>query len=194
MEKSNLNHTCNVLIIGGSAGSLDLLINILPQLNQIKSFAIVIVIHRKNSFDTSLEELLSLKTNIPVKTIEDKDRLILGNIYVAPADYHLLFETNGLFSLDISEKVNYSRPSIDVAFESAAAGYKSNLTGLLLTGANSDGTAGLKAIQQEGGIILVQDPESAESPFMPQHAIQNLSPHLILNSEGIIKYINNINR
>lgn len=110
MEENKLISGCKVLIIGGSAGSLEVLMRIFPQLPSIQSFAIVIVLHRKNTEDSLLEELFALKTEIPVKEVEDKVKLKPGFIYIAPPDYHLLFEKNDLLSLDISEKVNFSRP------------------------------------------------------------------------------------
>ena len=192
MEKSNLISDFRVVIFGGSAGSLEVLLKILPKLKTPISFALVIVVHRKNSEDSTLEELIALKTTIPVREVEDKILLEPGSIYIAPSDYHLLFEKSNLLSLDTSEKVNYSRPSIDVAFESAAEVYGDLLTGILLSGANSDGTHGLNAIRQLGGITVVQNPETAEMPFMPQNAIASEKPDYIFNAEEIIQLIDSI--
>lgn len=193
MEKSKVITGCKVLIIGGSAGSLEVLMKIFPRLEAITSFAIVIVLHRKNSEDSLLEELFALKTEIPVKEVEDKTALKPGFIYIAPSDYHLLFEKNGLLSLDISEKINYSRPSIDVSFESAAEIYQKSLVGILLSGANADGTDGLNAIKSFGGTIVIQKPETSKIPFMPQNAIQNTSPDYILDENEILELISKIN-
>ena len=191
MAENEIN-TEKVLIIGGSAGSLEVLLDILPRLDLRSSFPIVIVLHRRSGEDTMLEDLIAYKYTIPFKEIEDKTELEPGYLYVAPSDYHLLFERKRLISLDTSEKVNYSRPSIDVAFESAADIYGKNLTGVLLSGANADGTEGLKAIKNAGGITIVQTPETAEVAFMPQNAIENISPDLILNTAAILEYINSI--
>lgn len=193
MEKSKVIAGCKVLIIGGSAGSLEVLMKIFPRLEAITSFAIVIVLHRKNSEDSLLEELFALKTEIPVKEVEDKTALKPGFIYIAPSDYHLLFEKNGLLSLDISEKINYSRPSIDVSFESAAEIFQKSLVGILLSGANADGTDGLNAIKSFGGKIVIQKPETSKIPFMPQNAIQNTSPDYILDEIEILELISKIN-
>lgn len=184
---------CKLLIIGGSAGSLEVLIELLPKLNFMPTFAIVLVLHRKSSEDSTLEELITYKTNIPVNEVEDKTLLLPGNIYIAPSDYHLLFENNGSLSLDTSEKINYSRPSIDVSFESAAEVYGSSLIGILLSGANADGTHGLEIIKKEGGITVVQVPETAQMPFMPQSAIENSNPDFILDIGGIKNFILQIN-
>ena len=193
MEESKITNKCKVVIVGGSAGSLNALMQILPNLNALNFFTLVIVLHRRSTDDMTLEELVKIKTITPVKLVEDKVKLEPGFIYVAPANYHLLFETDDRLALDISEKVNYSRPSIDVSFESAAQVYGSHLVGILLSGSNSDGTEGLKYIQKSGGSIIVQDPKSADMPFMPNNAIANMTPDHILDVEGILDYIININ-
>lgn len=193
MEKDEVISGCKVVLIGGSAGSLKVLMQILPKLPAIPTFSIVIVLHRKNTEDSALEDLIAVKSVIPVKMVEDKTLLEPGYIYVAPSDYHLLFEKNKLLSLDISEKVNHSRPSIDVSFESAAEVYESSLIAILLSGSNSDGTIGLKAVKQSGGKIIVQDPNTADMPFMPNHAILNTSPDFILDVNEMLAMFLSIN-
>ncbi len=194
MEKDEVISGCEVVLIGGSAGSLKVLMQILPEIVIIPTFAIVIILHRKNTEDSTLEELIAIKTILPVTEVEDKTLLEPGFIYVAPSDYHLLFEKNKLLSLDISEKVNHSRPSIDVSFESAAEVYKSSLVAILLSGSNSDGTNGLKVIKEAGGKIIVQEPASADMPYMPNHAISKTEPDLILDVNEILKLLVNINQ
>lgn len=193
MEENKVISGCRVLIIGGSAGSLDALLKILPLLTVLPSYAIVIVLHRRSSEDSTLEELIAVKTVIPVTEVEDKTPLLPGCIYIAPSDYHLLFENNNTLSLDISEKINYSRPSIDVAFESAAGIYGPGLAAILLSGANADGTEGLIAVKNAGGTIIVQNPETAEMPFMPRNAIENIKPDYILKPEELTWLIEHIN-
>lgn len=193
MAKNTMISNCKVIIIGGSAGSLQVLMDLLPSIPMIDSFAIVIVLHRRASDDLTLEELIKVKANIPVKIIEDKIALKPGYLYVAPANYHLLFEKNSTLSLDTSEKVNYSRPSIDVSFESVSEIYGNTVIGILLSGSNSDGTEGLKAIQKAGGLVIIQDPISAEMPFMPKNAIENLTPDYVLNTQEILDFILSIN-
>jgi two-component system, chemotaxis family, protein-glutamate methylesterase/glutaminase len=181
---------CKLLIIGGSAGSLQVLIKILPQIKLPIPFAIVIVVHRKNSYDTVLEDLISLKTLIPIAYVEDKSTIQSGVLYIAPSDYHMLFEDKNTIALDASEKVNYSRPSIDVSFESAAYAYKEELVGILLSGANADGTLGLQTIQKKGGITIVQKPETAEISYMPQFAVLNANPDFVFNEEEMVNFLN----
>lgn len=193
MEEDKIMSGCKVVIIGGSAGSLNALMQILPELPDLNGFAIVIVVHRKSTDDQTLENLISLKSSIPFKIIEDKVPLVPGFVYVAPSNYHLLFEKNKTLSLDISEKINYSRPSIDVSFESAAEIYGNSLVGILLSGSNSDGTQGLKAIKEAGGTIAVQNPLSADMPFMPNNAILYTNPDFVLNINEILRFIISIN-
>ncbi|SHL28758.1 chemotaxis protein CheB [Flavobacterium chilense] len=193
MEESKIISNCKVVIIGGSAGSLNALMQILPDLPQLNGFAIVIVVHRKSTDDQTLEELITLKSKVSVKPVEDKVPLLPGFVYVAPSNYHLLFEKNDTLSLDISEKINYSRPSIDVSFESAAEVYKETLVGILLSGSNTDGTYGLKAIKAAGGTIVVQNPTAAEMPFMPHNAVLNAAPDFVLDNQEILEFISIIN-
>ncbi len=193
MEESKIISGCKVVIIGGSAGSLNALMQILPELYKLNDFAIVIVVHRKSTDDQTLEDLIALKAKVIVKPVEDKVPLLPGFIYIAPSNYHLLFENNETLSLDTSEKVNYSRPSIDVSFESAAEVYKEALVGILLSGSNADGTYGLKRIKASGGTIVVQNPLAADMPFMPNNAIEKSAPDFILNNEELLAFITSIN-
>lgn len=181
--------TRRVLIVGGSAGSLEVLIEMLPVLPKTADYAFVVVLHRKSAEDTILEDLIAAKAKMPVMEVEDKVLLFPGYIYVAPSDYHLLFEKGGELSLDNSEKVNYSRPSIDVSFESAAEIYGPDVTAILLSGANADGTQGLKTIKQYNGKAIIQAPETAGMPFMPENAISNITPDYILDIKGIVDFV-----
>ncbi|WP_433829961.1 chemotaxis protein CheB [Flavobacterium anhuiense] len=193
-ENKRVIKDCKAVIIGGSAGSLQALLQILPFIEKPISFAIVIVVHRKQSDEQTLEALLALKSQLKVKEVEDKVKLESGFIYIAPSNYHLLFEKNETLSLDTSEKINYSRPSIDVSFESAAEIYGNHLIGILLSGSNSDGTIGLRAIQAAGGISVVQNPLSADMPFMPNNAILHTTPDFVLSTDEILEFIKEINQ
>lgn len=181
-----------MLIIGGSAGSLDVLLEMFPKFKKAIPFSMVIVLHRKNTADITLTELLMSRTKIPVKEIEDKETIQKSTVYIAPPDYHILIEKTKQFSLDYSEKVNYSRPSIDVAFESAADVYGSLLTCVVLSGANNDGTEGAKIVKNKGGVVIAQQPETAIVSFMPEFVIKNVQPHYILTPQELVEYINAI--
>lgn len=181
---------CEALIIGGSAGSLDVLLRVLPAIKPNIGFPVIIVIHRKHGADSLLPELLSSRTSMPVKEAEEKEQILPGTVYVAPSDYHLLVELDRTFSMDYSEKVNYSRPAIDVTFQTAAEVYKDKLACLLLSGSNSDGVEGLKMVNHWGGITAIQDPETAQVAFMPQQAKLQVKIDRILDIEEMAEFIN----
>lgn len=181
-----------IFLIGGSAGSLKVLMEILPSLNRDLSFPIIIILHRKSSSDSSLSDLLKNKSGLKVIEAEEKDKLLPGIIYLAPPDYHLLIENDFTISLDFSEKLNYSRPSIDITFISASEVYKENTLALLLSGANSDGVQGLISIKEKNGTTLVQEPATAEVKYMPLQAISNAKIDYILRPEEIAEYINQL--
>jgi two-component system chemotaxis response regulator CheB len=164
---------------------------VLPYLKKIH-VPIAIVLHRKNSNDNVLRDLFSSKTFSKVIEVEDKQILQPSCIYLAPPDYHLLFEKQMHCSLDNSEKINFSRPSIDVAFESASRVYGAGLVCILLSGANADGVEGMKKVKEKGGTLIVQNPESAAVSYMPSQALLNCSVDLVLNSEEMVEFINNL--
>ncbi|WP_277110576.1 chemotaxis protein CheB [Chryseobacterium taklimakanense] len=182
---------CEALIIGGSAGSLNVIISILPSIKSVLSFAIIVVLHRKAGKDL-LSELLASKTEMAVKEIDEKEKIKPSHIYIAPPNYHLLIEEDRTFSLDASEKVNFSRPAIDVTFQSAAEVFKSNLVCLLLSGANSDGTDGLIKVKKNGGTVLIQDPSTAVVNYMPQNAMDHVVADKVLKIDEMADYINRL--
>ncbi|HWI92901.1 MAG TPA: chemotaxis protein CheB [Flavisolibacter sp.] len=191
MAQSSITNRYQLLIIGGSAGSLEVLVQLLPALNKNLKLAIVVVMHRKAG-ESVLVDVLSGKTTWPVKEAEEKQNIESGNVYLAPSDYHLLFEKNKTFSLDFSEKVHYSRPSIDVSFESVAEAYGAAVIAVLLSGANADGAAGLNLIRNAGGVAIVQDPSEASVAYMPQQAIDNFQVDYIADTKTIIDIINRL--
>ncbi len=193
MEEKLDTPKTELIVIGGSSGSLDVVLKIVASIKKDLAVALVIVLHRKTTADSALSELLTIRSVLPVKEVEDKDPVVAGNVYLAPSDYHLLFEKKYIFSLDDSEKINYSRPSIDVTFESAAEAYGASVNAILLSGSNADGTAGLLAIHAQGGVTIVQDPETAGFPYMPQQAILNAPVDYQMKVEEMIDYINKKN-
>ncbi|MEO6818866.1 MAG: chemotaxis protein CheB [Ginsengibacter sp.] len=194
MEKNSRVNDCDALIIGGSAGSLEVLLAVLPDLVSPMAFPIIIVTHRKPGNDNVLTTLFTTKTRLKVLDIEEKQPILAGNIYLAPSDYHLLFEIDHTFSLDHSERVNYSRPSIDVAFQSAAEVYGRGLIAILLSGANIDGVEGLKKIKQFGGAVCIQNPETAIVPYMPAQAASAMQIDHILEKNNIAEFINQLSK
>ncbi len=178
-----------MLMIGGSAGSLEGILKIIAALPVNRHLTTVIIVHRKNESESILANLLSTRTRLKVKEVEDKEPMFGDTIYLAPADYHLLIENEKMFSLDYSEKVHHSRPSIDVSFESAAHVFRAAVIGVLLSGANADGAEGLCKIHEAGGFTIAQDPASAEVSYMPQQAIDIMKPDKILNVDGIAVFL-----
>lgn len=181
-----------LIVIGGSAGSLQPILNILGSIKNHYEIPFLLVLHRPASQSSVLEELLSMRTQLVSREIEEKDKIENGNIFICPPDYHVLIEKDRTFSLDDSEKVNFSRPSIDVVFKSASEVYKEKLVCILLSGANSDGAAGLLAAKDNGSITIIQDPEDAEVSFMPREGMKMVNPDHILNTNEINGYINSL--
>jgi len=192
MEENRVESQHKLIVIGGSAGSLAVLFKLLPKLRSDLSIPILIVLHRRSSGDSSLADLLGTKTNIPITEVDDKDQIQPSHIYLAPSDYHVLIEKDFTFALDYSEKINFSRPSLDVTFESAAEIYGESVVGIILSGANEDGTKGLLEIKKNGGTIIAQDPQTAQMPVMPQNAILRANINLVYSVQEMIDFINSI--
>ncbi|HET7542896.1 MAG TPA: chemotaxis protein CheB [Polyangiaceae bacterium] len=174
----------DLVVVGTSTGGLHALTRLLSGLPGSFPLPIAIVQHRSRDSDERLATLLAAASAIPVSEAEDKEPLRGPGVYLGPPDYHLLVEADWL-ALSTEEPVAYSRPSIDVLFESAAYSHGSAVIGVLLTGANQDGTRGLKRIKERGGYVIIQNPESAESAFMPKHAVKNLLADRVLNLDEI---------
>ena len=158
-----------LVVVGTSWGGLHALRTILAGLPAGFPLALAVVQHRGKDSDDALVSILQEHSALPVREVEDKAPIERGCVYVAPPDYHTLIE-RGAFALSVDEPVNHSRPSIDVLFETAAESYRQHLVGLVLTGANRDGTRGIRRIKACGGFTVVQDPATAESPTMPEAA------------------------
>lgn len=178
-----------MLVVGGSAGSIEVLLRFLPGIRNNLQFPVLIVLHRKAA-GSDLADLLGSRCSLPVREIGDKESIEPGTVYVAPGDYHVLIEKTPVFALDYSEKVNYSRPSIDVAFESATAIYGASLVCLLLSGANADGAEGLRLAKANGARVAVQDPATADAPEMPSQGRLRAGVDLLLRPEEIAGFIN----
>jgi two-component system chemotaxis response regulator CheB len=180
-----------VIIIGGSAGAFDAILSILNHLDKSINTPIVIVLHRLKNTISSFESILQKNTHYIVKEIEDKDKIEKGFIYTAPANYHVLLEEGNTFSLDVSEQVNFSRPSIDVTFESFSTLLKEKCYGILLSGSNQDGAIGLKIIAENNGKTIIQDCNEADFAIMPNSAKNIYNKHKELNTTNIVNTLNN---
>ncbi len=163
---------CRAVVIGGSAGAMQALAAILPALPADFSLPVAIVIHVKEGTTGYLSTYLNGLCTLPVVEGLDKEPFKAGTVYVAPAGYHLLIEGDESLALSVDEPVSFARPAIDVLFESAAEVYQDGLIGIVMTGANRDGSQGLKRIRERGGLTIVQDPADAEASLMPRAAIE----------------------
>lgn len=170
----------NAIAIGCSAGGVEALSMLLPALPQSFRGAVFVVLHLPRERPSLLVDLFAPKCALAVREAEDKEPVSPGTIYFAPADYHLLVERGPALALSVDAPVNFSRPSIDVLFESAADVYGRRLLGMILTGASDDGAAGLEAVSRAGGTTCVQDPSTAYSPLMAESALRRVSANHIL--------------
>jgi two-component system chemotaxis response regulator CheB len=174
------------IVIGASAGGIDAMLIILSAIPADFQLPIVLILHLPSGAESRLPELVAHHAKISAKEAFDKEKLERGVIYIAPSNYHLLIDPDRCFSLSAEEPLNYSRPSIDILFQSAADAFGEELVGVLLTGANEDGVQGLKAIQRQGGYTLVQDPKTAVARTMPDAALKSMRPDglMTLNEIG----------
>lgn len=176
-----------LIVMGASWGGLQVISSILRQLPADFSFPILIAQHRfrHRRGEAYLAQALGSECKLNVVEPDDKERMRGGCVYVAPRDYHLLVESEGILSLSSDEPVHFSRPAIDPLFESAADVYRKELLGIILTGANSDGAQGLHAVKAHGGMAVVQDPTHAEARAMPEAAIRNAAVDAVLELDQI---------
>lgn len=179
----------DILLLGGSAGSFKLLFHIVKNLAPGLNKSVIIIIHRKRNFLSDIETLFAEHSSLPFREIKDKDKIHTHKVYIAPANYHTLIEKEGHFSLDVSEPVWYSRPSIDVTFESAAEIYADRCTAILFSGANQDGAEGLLKLKKAGSLTIVQNPEDAEMPEMPATAISINAADYVLRTAEIFELL-----
>ena len=180
------------VFIGGSAGSFQIILSLLENIPKNYPFPIFLILHRLKSVRSGFIEALSIKSKINLVEPDDKEIIEAGNIYLAPANYHMYIEFDNTISLSIEETVNHSRPSIDVTFSSAAQSLKEKAVGILLSGANKDGAAGLKDIKDNGGISVIQDPKDSQIQTMPQAALDLFKVDKILSAEEIINYVSKL--
>lgn len=174
-----------VVVIGCSAGGFRALTGILSAILPDFALPVLVVQHLHADDNGSFARHLAATAGLPVIEACDKVQIRPGHIYTAPANYHMLLEQDGTIALSLDEKVNWSRPSIDVLFESAARALGPGLIAIILSGANADGVAGVRAIKAAGGLIIAQDPGTAEFPVMPQAAIDTGVVDEVLSARGI---------
>lgn len=175
------------IVIGSSTGGFYALKQIITALPEDFLLPIVIVQHVSANSDNFMARYLDGLSPLIVKEADEKEPIVPGTVYISPPNYHLLVEEDFTLSLSTEPKRNYSRPSVDVLFETAAIAYGDHLIGVILTGANHDGAKGLRTIKYAGGLCIVQDPAQSEAYTMPQSAIETAEPHFILSLDDITK-------
>ncbi len=180
------------VVIGASAGGLQALTMLISLLPKNFDKAMIVVRHVQEGSDDFLARHLDDISDIRVREANEKEVILSGTVYVAPAGYHLLVEDDRTFSLSTEGPVSFARPSIDVLFESAAEVYADRLVGVILTGANSDGARGLHDVKQAGGLAVVQDPKTAESPAMPRAAIDATHVDHVLELPEIASFLSSL--
>ena len=182
-------HNSRILLLGGSAGSFQTIFKIVRRFDTDLNKAVLIIIHRKKNFISEIEKLFVDNIRILFKEIGDKEKITPNVAYIAPSNYHVLIEKEGFFSLDVSDAVWYSKPSIDVTFDSAADVFGADCTAILFSGANPDGAFGLLQLRTKGALTIVQQPADAEVATMPQAAINLGAAQYILTAEEILELL-----
>ena len=177
------------LVIGGSAGSFKIVSDLLRTLKGPMPFPTFLCLHRLKQVRTGIAEILG--DMAPLRIIEPSDKTLIENgiVYLAPANYHMFIEDEHTITLTIDPPVNHSRPSIDICFASAAEAFGKDVTGILLSGANRDGTSGMIALKKRNGYCVIQDPDDCEISTMTKSVLQYIDPDKILTSEQIIDFI-----
>lgn len=173
------------VVIGASAGGVEALNKLFSALQEPLPVPVIVTLHVAPRGSIIVGAFSTGRSGMAVKEAEDKEALQPGTIYFAPPNYHLLLEADRTLSLSVEEPVHFARPSIDVLFESAVEAYDGKVMGILLTGANEDGAAGLAAIHRAGGIAVVQDPACAYSREMPESALKIFQPDFVAGLEEI---------
>ena len=179
----------DAIVLGTSAGGVEALSALLPTLPENFRPALLIVLHLPRERPSLLVEIFSKKCLLPVREAQDKEPVQPGTVYFAPADYHLLVDTGPRLALSVDALVHYSRPSIDVLFESAADVYGPRLAGIILTGANADGAQGLAAVRAAHGVTVVQQPDTAQVPFMPKAALARGPADFVLSLDQLSRLL-----
>ena len=179
-----------VVVIGGSAGSFPVINAILSNLPDSRHYPVILCLHRLKQVRHGFKEALALHSKWEIREPDDKERALKGTVYLAPANYHLLFDYDNRFALNIDAPINHSRPAIDITCETASYWYRSRLLGILLSGANKDGASGLKKIRDRNGITIVQDPEEAQIATMPNAALNLSAAMHTMDTTNIIGFLN----
>ena len=182
------------IVIGGSAGSFPVLMNVLTKLDEDFSLPIIVALHRLKHVRGGLVEALSTRSKLEVMEPSDKQKIENGKVYLAPANYHMYVELGHSFALSTEALVNYSRPAIDLTLQSTSYVYRDKLIGILLSGANKDGAIGMRHIHENGGMTIVQDPAECRIDTMTKAALEATNIDHIYETERITSFLNMVHR
>ena len=177
------------LIIGGSAGSFQVVIQILERISPSLQMPVFLCMHRLKHVRKGFEETLAYNAALQVREPFDKEEIRKGFVYLAPANYHMLIEMEGTIALSTEDPLHHSRPSLDMSFSSAADVYGFGLISILLSGANQDGTKGVAAIKQNHGTVIIQDPDDCEITTMCESALKLTTPDQLLTASEIVEFV-----
>jgi len=183
-----------IVVIGGSAGSYNVIKNILTSLPDNFPLPIVLCLHRLKDVRNGFVESLNLNSKITVLEPDDKDPVKPGFAYLSPANYHLLIEPGHNFALSTEDNINFSRPSIDLTFETTGYSFREKMVGIILSGANGDGAKGLYSAFKDGAYTVIQEPSNASFNTMPGEALKLFAPHKVLTDSEIVNFINSLNK
>lgn len=194
MSQYNLNNKYKAVVIGGSAGSFQGIVKILSSLPQNFPLPIIMCLHRLKHVRNGFVEALSIKSIAEITEPYDKQNIKRGNVYLAPANYHLSIELGNYFALSTEPMYNNSRPAIDITLETAAYVYRDKLIGILLSGANRDGGMGMKKIKDKGGLTIVQEPAECMIDTMPKAALNLTTIDYTLKIDEIVNFLKELHK
>ncbi|NJK83424.1 MAG: chemotaxis protein CheB [Saprospiraceae bacterium] len=194
MNQEHLHNQYKAIVIGGSAGSFQVISSILQALPDDFPLPIIMCLHRLKHVRSGFVEALNIKSIKEIEEPDDKDTIKKGKIYLAPANYHLAIELGNTFAVSTEEMVNNSRPAIDITFQTAAYVFRNKLIGILLSGANKDGAVGMQKIVEKGGLSIVQDPSECLIDTMPTSAMKLTKIDYILSTQQIIDFLLKLHR
>jgi len=181
------------VVIGGSAGSFQVLTKILSALPKTFNLPVLLCMHRLKHVRSGFLEALAIKSNLPIIEPNDKEQIKPGKVYLAPANYHMYIELGNRIALSTEEPVNHSRPSIDLSFLTASQAFRDKMVGIILSGANSDGAVGLQKVKEHHGIAIVQDPNDCQVRTMSEAAMKLTQVDHVFTTDQIIKFLLKLN-
>jgi two-component system, chemotaxis family, protein-glutamate methylesterase/glutaminase len=187
-----MTENIKIVIIGGSAGSYNVVKKILSSVPANFPLPIVLCLHRLKDVRNGFVESLNIDSSIPVKEPLDKDPVKAGFAYLSPANYHMLIEPGQSFALSTESDINYSRPSIDITMETAGFAFRGKMAGIVLSGTNTDGARGLFSAYKNGAFTVIQQPGNAQFATMPGEVLKYFTPHKIFTDEEIVSFINSL--